>query len=339
MRDWIRSNCKFAQTEPWRQRRDEWALAQMPPGLTFEQIYADDRLYKQMRELERQWTKSMSGALAHGLISKEDAGKRRFHFDGPMSNVGPMPELLYHVTTNKAGVLQHGLKSRRDLNQNEGGGLGGGPDETISFTADLQTARDIKRALLEGRAVARGELTLPEMIEMARSGRNAKRPWLPDWFDYYFKQEPEDERGQIPLYIQSGIDGVDHSGGAWPQSEAAKNAKEPGKNWIGEKEWPHHGEGQPKNYVSFKRKMTQDELRKRRFELFKSFSAFREHAGGEMDPLFFGSDPEYLANVQPEQFAIMAFKPKPGRQGYQVSALGEWRTWAGDAVDLVGEVN
>jgi len=335
---WVQRNCKFAQqAEPWQTHRDEWTMSHFP-NMTIEQVYGDEETYRKKRQYDRQWEQSMARAFSHGQVSKEDAAARKFWFNS--NDTGELPQLLYHVATNKSKVIQEGLKNRDELNQSSGGGLGGGDSTTISFTEDLQIAREIKIALLEGRKVARGELTLAQMIEMARTGSGGGKPFLDKWFSYYFDQEPENGRGSIPRQIQYLMDGYKFSSFAWPTTVEEKNAKDPSPSepWEGVNKWTS-GDGSREIWSTFKRKLTPKEAQDGWFDMYKSFAAFRESAGGAMNPLFFGSDPEYLANVPEQEIGILSFKPKPGRQGYQVSSLGEWRTWAGDAVDFIGEVN
>ena len=74
----------------------------------------------------------------------------------------------------------------------------------------------------------------------------------------------------------------------------------------------------------------------RRYTAYQLFLAFREQAGGPMDPLFFGTDPETLLASNPSEFGIVEVNAKPGSMGYQMNALGEWRTGTGKALETVG---
>jgi len=91
-------------------------------------------------------------------------------------------------------------------------------------------------------------------------------------------------------------------------------------------------------YMQFVRPATVDEQRDRVFNFYKTWSTFREESGGPLNPLFFLTDVMGLASVPEEEIAILEFKPRPGAQGFQVSALGEWRTWSGNAVEFVREI-
>lgn len=336
---WIRNNCRFAANEIWRMKADDYILSQFP-GLDFAQIINDHT--SEYVAARHRWDSAMKRALSFGQISLEDARKLRFTEMNYDEKIASLPLVLYHVTTSKSGVERNGLKSRRELNQNFGGGLGGGTSDTISFTEDLDIAKAIKQALLDGRKVARGDISVQDMIEIAKKGEGAKQPWIGPWFDYYFNMERTDKRGSIPKEIQTVIDGIEvensmpDTAERYNQMRADRGSGTSGWEPHGER-WPH-GDADTEAYTTWKRKLNPTELRAKWFGLYKSFMFFRERAGGPLDPLFFSSDEGYLANVPEDQIAILAFKPKPNAKGFQVSSLGEWRTWAGDTVEFIGEV-
>jgi hypothetical protein len=66
----------------------------------------------------------------------------------------------------------------------------------------------------------------------------------------------------------------------------------------------------------------------------ETFAAHRQHEGGPEDPLFFSTDTKAFAARKPSDFALLHVRPRPGGQGYPVSALGEWRTGSGDALHV-----
>jgi len=83
--------------------------------------------------------------------------------------------------------------------------------------------------------------------------------------------------------------------------------------------------------------LTPQEKVYRKFKAYHFWAWTKEYGGkGPSYPLFAFNDEEGLGRVSEDQIAILEFKPKPGALGYQVSALGEWRTWSGEALDLVG---
>lgn len=70
---------------------------------------------------------------------------------------------LFHATTDKTGVCVEGLKPRCEL---EGKcGLGGGPDDTVSFTTNPKLAKDIALDLQTMVGIANGTLTFDNFAE------------------------------------------------------------------------------------------------------------------------------------------------------------------------------
>ncbi len=90
----------------------------------------------------------------------------------------------------------------------------------------------------------------------------------------------------------------------------------------------------PRRWFFAYQKDTPQEVQRKRFEFYKTFAAMREFSTGRFDPLFYLSDVEGLAATDPDQIAVLKFKPAPGAMGFQMSALGEWRTTTGEAVEL-----
>ena len=93
-----------------------------------------------------------------------------------------------------------------------------------------------------------------------------------------------------------------------------------GDGWDGESE---------RFYNAAVRPSTDDERRMRIIEMFRAFSLLREKHGGPEDPLIIGADYEKLEQMDPAQVGIVQVTPEPGSLGYQVGALGEWRTFPG----------
>jgi hypothetical protein len=72
-----------------------------------------------------------------------------------------------------------------------------------------------------------------------------------------------------------------------------------------------------------------------RYNLYRIYSAYRERNTGVLDPMFFNVDPERLARMDANEIGIVTVEPAmPGARGYQVSALGEWRTPTGRATQI-----
>jgi len=295
----------------------------------------------------KEWQTSLLTALSLGKISPEEADQRDLSpgcIGGSCSKAfKPLPARLYHVTTAADAVFYGGIKTREELNQGYGHGLGGGTEKSISFTTDLRIAEDIYHAILIAIRVASGRFTPQEMLETARKGEGAQREWLSDIKRYYGTQSNMvvDEDG-LPSVLSAVVRGVTtkHSMDIPERSSAMGMTAEEAKTlgYVPAK-GAHGWQGRDAQYYSyFERPATPEEKREDAFQLFKTWAFFREQAGGRMDPLFFMSDTAALAQTDEEQVAVLEFKPIPGAMGTQESALGEWRTYTGRAVQLVGQV-
>jgi hypothetical protein len=289
------------------------------------------------RRKEQAWELLLMRSISEGSIDPEIGQQLGYRFHGDLEKFKPLPEVLYHVTTAYSKVLQEGLKSREELKQNYGAGLGGGPRDTVSFTSDLAVAQNIKQTILEGIKVARNEITVEDMLEMAKEGvwtEGIKKSFLKDLYHYYdYSREPDENKMPKTIkYLLRGqtleqeglgnkIVDMEQKGYSLPDPEDTYV-------WTG-------GDGQQRALI-FARTMTDDELLTARFNLYKAFITFREAAGGPENPLFFMSDEHALAKMPEEEIQIMEFRAKPGTKGTQESALGEWRTYSGNAVEFVG---
>ncbi len=95
-------------------------------------------------------------AIAMNEISPEDA-EARYRYDSRADHAAngwePLPDRLYHATSKLGAISADGsLKSRREIGgRASAAGLGGGPDSTISFTADRGIAEGISRSLHDAR--------------------------------------------------------------------------------------------------------------------------------------------------------------------------------------------
>jgi hypothetical protein len=314
---------------------------------------------------ERDWENELLKAIGRGEIKAE----RDYHndvyltghaFDNTRvylpeiqqaSEFGPMPTELYHVTTAKSAVVDDNdglLKSRYDLEQQTARGLGGGSDNTISFTTDKATAENIRDRMLEARQVARGELSFDELLYQAEEGNMAQEPWLRDWIKMETGRTDIRSVDDVPedLKLQGRGHEVYRSAFGTTPSSLKRVSKDPNapvskdlapKEGYGE--WFPVGEGREagggeRAYYSYARTSPQADTRDYTFNMYKSWLGFREHAGGPENPLFWGTDAEYLASIDVDEVAILKYKPKPEAVGVKKSALGEWRTWDGEAVEL-----
>ncbi len=114
-----------------------------------------DEWKKQVRDNPK--GQSEYGDTGHGIPSSEDV------------------ETLYHASINAHTLAKTGFQSNFERK-----GMGGGPDDTTSFTHDFEVARTIARTLRDIVAIANGELT----------GNTVMQWWRDDGLD--LKKELED---------------------------------------------------------------------------------------------------------------------------------------------------
>jgi ribosomal protein S18 acetylase RimI-like enzyme len=291
---------------------------------------------------KNEWEQSLLAALSLGKMNPDDADTRKYLATSIGSRFAdafkPLPQVLYHVTTAKSKVQNGGLQSRFELSMQNGLGLGGGDNKSISFTEDLDIAKGIYSAMIEAKRVAAGEFTVQQMMDIAAKGEGADRPWITEFVRWAgaYRSHNEWSPGQpLPEDMQAILEGkkVQSVGFVAPMSES--KLKETGYEPIGEG-W----QGRDEHFWSaFKRPMTPKEKQDVEFDQYKVFCYARENAGGALNPLFFSTDVEGLAKVPEAEIAILKFKPVLGAMGTQESALGEWRTYSGQAVQLVGDVS
>jgi hypothetical protein len=335
---------KFAANSNQGDTRDIWKMPMeqyAPHPFTPEEQklteWTDDMMERRRgyRRQQDAWTHSMSRAISQGLITPEEAEQRGFKpANVSKINWQPLPSPLYHVTTHRTAAVQQGLKSRYELQQSSGKGLGGGDEYTISFTDSYEIAQGIYRAIREGREVAALSKGPMQLLIEADKGEGAQRPFLNDIFKQYTSSSDQGQYSlqNLPDPLKWLVSGMRVSRAYFPETAeewAAKN----GEGWkpFGER-WPH---GEEERYTQFARKMSKDEFREECFRLFKAFLFFREQAGGHLDPLFFTADEKGLGATPPDEIAILVCQPRKGAVGYKVNALGEWRTFAGEAIDIV----
>jgi len=317
---------KKVAAEPWEMRQDEYA------GRWNEQETEEQSGVRHQKNQD--WEQNSLAALSLGKITPEQAKERGVY---EAKSFIPLPTTpLYHVTTAKSQVESNGLKTRRELGQNYGKGLGGGTSMSISFTDDMSIAQGIYDNLLIARKVAAGEMTLDDLISTATKGMGANRPWIDDILKSLGGSNPKDKINVELDAIQRGV-AFEHGLGRPPDDEAIlPQYRKPGP-WR-PTPWSQHwkgGDGEEK-YTYWERDLTAEEKQERVFEFFKKWSFWREQAGGGLDPLYFMSDPKALGQTPESEIAILTFKAVPGAMGTRESALGEWRVYTGAAVQLTG---
>jgi hypothetical protein len=261
---------------PYDQSRDDFA------GTWHEEETPEQaRLRYHNRQL---WEQSVLAAVSVGVLTPQQAFDKGLLSVKETKEFQLLPSTLYHVTTAASAVRAHGLKSRFELGRESGSGLGGGDDLSISLTTDEKAAKNIYESILIACRVARGELTIDEMVATAEAGAGAKHPWLESVVKHFTPKGYED--------IRQGL-----------------------KN------------GQP---------MTPEQRREAAFEFFKYWSSYRESAGGMAYPLFYMNDVGALTKLNESDIAILKFAPVAGAMGVRKGSLGEWVTYSGKALRLVG---
>jgi hypothetical protein len=299
----------------------------------------DEAIAHNDREFDkrRQWKQHIQRGLSLGHITHDETKQLGYypsghaHRDEWTGKGGwqPLPQRMYHVTTDLESVRQHGLKTRDELNQMHGHGLGGGESDTISLTTNHGLAGHILGALHEMHRAVNGKITPQQMWDQARRGYRAQRPyhesiarnWHSDW----------KEGDELPMGLREGLRGYEvKQGGMLGSPEEIRERHGPG--------WEPADEGidVPKGrmHYTWRRKMDPDKQREFAAEVYKRYSNGRWHAGGPEDPMFFLSDTKAFAKKDPKNFALLHVRPRPGAQGYPVSGMNEWRTGTGDALDV-----
>lgn len=291
-----------------------------------------EQYYEEKRKKRKEWDEAIQYALSTGKISPEEAETKGYIWQ-PASNIKQLPQKLYHVTTAKNKVLKTRLKTREELEQAFGKGLGGGDKNTISFTDDINTALGIYEALIEAKKVSSQEMSAEDMIRKSIEGENSKEPWIDMIKEYYKIKDENDLNNFINL-----IDGEYTLKTDFPMTEKEFNER----YYDGKGKWTPLEESirdeNKKLYTKFYRPSTEEEKIERLFSFYKTWSSFREHKGGPLNPVFFLSDPIALSQVPYEEIGVLEYQSKPGSLGFQVGSLGEWRTWSGDAIELSGVV-
>lgn len=296
-------------------------------------------------EREHTWGAAMARAISLNLITPSKAREMGFYSGlyGPSNtsrqgtDLGweKLPDQLFHVTTAKSAVLDEGLKTRRELNQGRGLGLGGGTSDAISFTDSYEVAEAIEDGLREMQQVARGEITVSDMLEQAKNGTGAERPFYLDFIQYYARDaKPGDP---LPMGLVDLIAGCERNSRGWLMTVEEAHEKL-GPEWYLDSEAKpiEVPKGTSYDQHSFIRDLSQAEIAERTVDVYKIFATWREQAGGRLDPLFFLSDTEALAKLPEEEIAIVSCAPAcEGARGWRADALGEWRVSTGEAAKVV----
>lgn len=278
--------------------------------------------YQENRRRESEWNTSVRRGLSLGHHTDDEARAAGYWGTGHDSDGWkPLPKDLYHVTTDVAGVHATGLKSRDELSQQHGKGLGGGESDTISFTDDPKVAEGIHDALHEFHGALNGKKTIAQMYDEAERGVGADTPYH-SYFTASYPGGKDDPR------LKAHIQGKEFEFGVRHESDVPHGWKPAEGHKVGD------AADLQGLHVGWVRPATEDEQLRRRAACYKHYAFGRAMSGGKDDPLFFDTDLKSFAHSDPKGFGVIKAHPKPGAQGYQLGSLGEWRTATGDAVDV-----
>jgi hypothetical protein len=302
------------------------------PNWTQEQwdSYISSPARQEARQRGIEWEQAVIREVSLGRMTVDEARAKGSDMSGEEAEYLPLPEILYHVTGAAPEVEKSGLKTRYELGQKEGHGLGGGTSQAVSFTESLAIAKDIRRGIIEAKQAINGKLSPEKMMAQAKAGTNGKRPWF-DEFSKYF----EGSHGSISNFLR----GVTTDNGTFGESPGLFEYQR-GYNWRPVTTSYHWTGGDGKErYSLWERDLTKDEILDKRFEFYKTWSFFRESTGeGPSYPLFFSADREAIASTPINDIQIMKVKRNPGAMGIKLGAgLGEWRTH-GSAVTVIGRI-
>ena len=296
--------------------------------------------FERARAERNAWSAHVKRGLSLGHLSAEQAKGLNYYFGGHETDARgepgwqPLPREMYHATTDLPSVRAHGLKTRDELGQLSGHGLGGGESDTISVTTDHELGRGILASLHEFHDVVNGRYTPQQMWADARAGRGASRPFHEDMASYWHR-EGWHEGDEMPIGLHNAIHGIErkHTMGSTQERMDAEHG--PGWRPARDDEGWMSGHTPPQRvHLDWERPMTPDEHRGNAADFYKKFSAFREHAGGREDPNFFMTDEKAFAAKDPRNFALLHVRPAPGGHGYPMGGMREWRTGTGDALQV-----
>ena len=251
----------------------------------------------------------------------EDSLRRK---DGP-GGWQPLPHTLYHTTTDVAGVMEHGLKSGKELGQRNGHGLGGTP-EWLSLTDRADHAHNMLNALHEYHDVLNGKTSMRDLQSAAERGEGAERPYDKPYTST-FGNDPHHAEATLNEHV------IEPRMRTYEQARAQGMTPHPALHadlGVGN-DGEHYGSG-------WLRPMDEKEKLNRRHEAYSTFSQARHWTGGGAPSiLFLSNDRKAFAAKDPANFGVVKLTPHPGAQGFPMEGEHEWRTGTGDAVHVEGE--
>ena len=290
---------------------EEWPPSNPALSKEFQQRMAD------FREVQAKYQNDVQSLLSEGIIDADTAkraiGETWGYNAGRIDKMELLPSEVFHTTTAKDAVLEGGLKSREELGQVKGNGLGGGPRDTISVTPSKEAAANVRRGLLELRSMAVGDLGPQDIVEAAAAGRGAPAPYLADALRYGSWMESPDDAAKATLNhmlrtVQAG----------------------------GEIDLKEAGDALAKAFNARLEETGVDAYH----DLYQVLAKSRQNAGGFTDPFLMG-DVGALMRTPEDQIATVSAKPVPGGRGFEEGDgwNGEWRVPNSRTLDVQGVVD
>lgn len=130
------------------------------------------------------WAKNFetkAEAFYHGFNSRE----QEVYKGNPLRPPEKEVEVLYHATIAATEIEKQGFRADTEK------ALGGETEGAISFTADLAIAREIARAFRETIAIAKGQVSMDQLLKQAKSMGISEEQLKTPLFDYKVYKEKQ----------------------------------------------------------------------------------------------------------------------------------------------------
>jgi len=271
-------------------------------------------------------------AISMGKIGACEAARNKGWYAEVEGNSYPceqwrkLPRTLYHVTTAKSSVLKRGIRSRSQLSMGVGVGLGGRAGREISLTDSRGHAGWIKHGILEVIQVAKGKLTLRELVRRAEEGvGTGGKPYIegsihPRFGGLWRYKDPAEE---LPEDLQREIRGQTPVDVPEPKLPEEVPGCEP-KGRMGDWGVSQDDQGRLRHRYFWCAASKADQAINA-YNFYRHFSRARDSAGGPMDPLFVDLNLAQVAKIEPSEVAILKYRPCPGVVGIRSGDPHEWK--------------
>ena len=309
--------------------------------------HATDR-HRCATDLQEKWVSAGELAYEYGII--DAAHYRRLNLGRTRL---PLPQQLYHVTTDLPSILRTGLRSRRRAARfGRACGLGGAAGNTVSFTDDPKIAANIRRGILVMAELMRSPATaIPKMWTAAAQGPPiAVRPWLETAIPYEYR--PLDSRpGPAGRRIAKAaakalgerLPGTDPEFdrlvevGLIMEDAILVPAPPGGLPPLKDRVWERKDRPILQRLSSCAREANKTTCQNRLWDFYRTWATEMQRAGGPEDPYFCNPSRTKFAAVEPSDVGILTLEPCPGARGAYAGDKHnrEWRTSHPRTVRLV----